>query len=171
MVFLAPPQRARPENTTTYLIHTSKITCSACVGRTTTTPAGFYRSFTTASQTRTKMRGLATYRRLPRPLLQRLAAFEESSGWWSTSPQSSEFASSSARKSLTAQAGSQRTRGTLQHSALTTASRGEGLRPREQFKCQVHHSRCQSAKRRADRALPKRIELSRDEFLVARIAP
>ena len=44
VVFLAP-QRARPENTTTYLIHTSKITCSACVGRTITTIADFYRSF------------------------------------------------------------------------------------------------------------------------------
>ena len=125
VVFLAPPQRARPENTTTYLIHTSKITCSACVGR--TTPRSRLLPLlppAKPARKRAAWQPVDAYRDL---------CFHGSPRWrclragGRRSFTIERVLSSSARKvSTTAQADTQRTRGTLQHSADTTAAPGEG---------------------------------------------
>ena len=172
MVFLAPPQRARPENTTTYLIHTSKITCSACVGR--TTPRSRLLPLlrpppAKPARKRAAWQPVDAYRDL---------CFNGSPRWRSLraggrrSFTIERVLSSSARKvSTTAQADTQRTRGTLQHSADTTAAhQGEARRNLESlFKWAPLLARATST--RCGRPVEHRrtrIELSLDGFLVAR---
>ena len=116
--------------------------------------------------------------RVPRPLLPRLAAFEESSGWWSTRSTIERVCVVRARKSLRQRKQTRRGHAERCSTARTTAAhQGEARRNLESlFKWAASPASPGAGDVDALRGRPverrrTRIELSLDGCLVARIAP